>query len=163
LQNQVLATNPDEEFMIQENEDEIGPIDDEDGIADLNNLNIIDNLQGQEFGDYDAGEEPEDSDSQKSVDECGDFEEDEEGEEESDDETMKRDKQKQDSFGQGGFNLKSNVPDEQSKNSTACTNGGEQALLKVQQISSAENKISKRKISMKTKKNVKAPKVKDDF
>lgn len=48
-------------------------------------MNIIDNLQGLDYGEYDAGEEPEDSISQNLDDENGDFdEEDEEGEEESD-------------------------------------------------------------------------------
>lgn len=48
-------------------------------------MNIIDNLQGEDYGYYDAGEEPEDSISQNLGDEDGDFDEDdEEGEEESD-------------------------------------------------------------------------------
>jgi len=41
-------TIPDEEFMILENEDEIGPVDDEDNgeivMSDIQNMNIIDNL-----------------------------------------------------------------------------------------------------------------------
>ena len=32
-------------------------------MTDIHNMNIIDNLQGMEYGEYDAGEEPEDSDS----------------------------------------------------------------------------------------------------
>jgi len=58
-------------------------------MSDLQNMNIIDNLQGGvDYGDYDAGEEPEDSDSQNPDDEDGDFdEEEEEADEESDEGT----------------------------------------------------------------------------
>lgn len=43
-------------------------------------MNIIDNLQGMDYGEYDAGEEPEDSSSQDPDDEIGEFdEEDEDG------------------------------------------------------------------------------------
>ena len=62
-------TQQDEELNIQDNEEEIGPIDDEDhneGMfnGDIHNMNIIDNLQGpMDYGEYVAGDEPDDSDS----------------------------------------------------------------------------------------------------
>jgi hypothetical protein len=61
--------------------------------GDIHDLNIIDNLQGNmDYGEYYAGDEPDDSDSQAGDDE--DFEcEDEEGEEESDGDEKKQSKQ----------------------------------------------------------------------
>lgn len=133
--------------------------------ADIQNMNIIDNLQQEaEFGDYDAGEEPEDEDSQNHVDEDGDFDEDdEEGEEEFDDDGSKQDKTKSVIIKQhSNVKSKNEEQDSQSKQSTACTND-EQVLLKVKKFTaSSENKSSKRKISMKIKKSIKAPKLKDE-
>jgi hypothetical protein len=61
-------------------------------ITDIQNLNIIDDLQGMEYGEYFAGEEPEDSSSHggEEEDEDGEFDEDEEGEEESEDDNGKQ-------------------------------------------------------------------------
>lgn len=127
-------------------------------------MNIIDNLQGADFGEYDAGEEPEDSDSQNPVDEDGEFdEEEEEGDEDSDENATKQEKQKpEDSKLEVQAKNKSEEQDTSSKQSTACTND-DQVLLKVKKFTqSSDNKSSKRKISMKIKKSVKAPKVKDE-
>lgn len=96
-------------------------------------MNFIDNIQGLDYGEYDAGEEPEDSDSQNGNDEDGDFdEEDEEGDEDTDEDD---DKGKGKHRTAEGFleKPKTEEQDTQSKESTACTND-DQVQMKIKKL-----------------------------
>ena len=116
-------------------------MDDDD--EEMDNLKIIDDGGHGDYGEYDAGEEPEDSDSQLQNE---DFEvEEEEGEEESDGDK------------QPATTLK--VMDSSSKVSTAYTNEDMPKMLNML----GEGKASiKKKNGFKIKKAIKAPKVKDE-
>lgn len=153
---------------IQEDEEEIGPVDDDDveqiyqkeGEAnneDIQALRIIDNLDGDQGanGEYYDGDEPEEDDSQQAPDDHDDFD-DEEGEDEDHDDDTDNDevaamsktaKSKQTEM------IKVNSgeePDCHSKVSTACTNE-EQMLFKIKIGSGGETR-SRKKQSMKIKK-----------
>lgn len=136
---------------IQEDEEEIGPIDDEDVEQiysqkegdeikeDINDMKILDDGYQGAIGEYYDGDEPEEDDSQLGIDDRDDFD-DEEGEEEDmngDDESdnnevsamSKTNKSKQNEMIKSAIKA-TEEPDSHSKVSTACTNE-EQMLFKI--------------------------------
>ena len=171
----------DEDLLknIQENEDEIGPVDDEeeeqpvtkDDIMndDLQILGFIDNEQ---IGDgvYYDGDEPEDDDSQDQIDDQENFSDGgEEGEDESvmgeegEEETvLEKPKMKVGATKKKSELVAKEAEDSHSKVSTACTNE-EQLLFKIKLSSSTAGADgrNKKKFSMKMKKGSSKPSNKD--
>jgi hypothetical protein len=89
-QKSIADTAQEDEFgrQIQDNEEEIGPVDDEDVHEGAScELKIIDNLPaGENNGEYICGDEPEDTDSAQPGDSDEEFDDiDEDGEEDMSD------------------------------------------------------------------------------